>query len=98
MKLSISGWRARSLSWPDERRQPEALTSTQAIIRLRRTLHDLTWLTVHRSKCIRRDGTARWLWEIRKAGEIIDYGTAPTQPAALALGLAALEAASVHAR
>lgn len=52
---------------------------------------------------VRRDRPGRWLWIIgtfigphRAVIAPRQYGSAPTQPAALALGLAALEHASIR--
>lgn len=39
-----------------------------------------------------------WLWDVWEGCRWHDGGTAPTQPAALALGLAALDTAQGHAK
>lgn len=90
---------AKALGWPEARRAPALLSSGQSVRELRRLLNGMPYLTVRRSKCSRRGGTARWLWEIRSHdGEIVDYGDGVSQPAALALGLAALDTASVRSK
>lgn len=53
-------------------------------------------LRVHRSRSIRRDGTARWLWEVWEGCVCHAWGDAATHGEALAVGLAALESASVR--
>lgn len=99
---------ARTLGWPEAKAKDACLhlRLTEArdcptcgptiAVELRRATTPK--LRVHRSKCIRRDGTARWLWEVRQGGEIIDYGDGINWAVALHVGLAALDTARVRAK
>lgn len=92
---------ARTLGWPEARPAAEVgvnLLGPMPAHRMRRIVARMNrpYLTVHRSKSLRRDGTARWLWEVRHGGEIIDYGDGVNWAVALHVGLAALDTHSVR--
>jgi hypothetical protein len=83
---------ARLLGWPEAQRRawdwdgqpirmPDLIVEGPRVVKLR----------------VKKDPTTgRWEWALWEGCRSHGYGLAPTQPAALAVGLAALETASVR--
>lgn len=88
MRLSIRGWRARSLGWP------EAPTATIWCGDSPMTV-PADALPRPRLRVSKDPDFGRWRWDVWEGCRWHDGNTAPSWSAALALGLAALEHASI---
>ena len=100
--MSIREW-ARTLGWPEGRPTtpidsfpsppPPIVTGPISVLLGQRPKLRVGKGQLYRA---RRDGL--WWWEVALPGGVIDRGTAPSWREALAVGLAALEAATMRAR
>lgn len=93
---------ARALGWPEAKAAQEVvvdLVGPMSKERMRRIIarSRKPHLRVHRSKCTHPDGTARWLWEVHAPNTTcLAWGDGRTHGEALAVGLAALDTASMR--